>query len=349
MMARRGTIGAVLFVFVAFMLILIPSTSAYLAGAKSYVNPVLGDGLAADPHVFVDKASRQYVATATGGTTRHKFRIWTSPDLVTWTHVGFIFPEGSWPKWAAAGPEGFHWWAPEIQRILGKYYAFYSISCGALYPMCIGVATAPKATGPWKDSGKPLIRRAKVMNLDATVAYDHAKKQHLVVWKRYGVGAVIRGSQINAQPLSRNLLSVKAKSKPKVILPLSLRWESNVVEGPHIFYRKGYYYLFYAANHYKSPTCDYVIGVARSKNIMGPYTKRKSPMVHKSNRWCNPGAPNVVSVLGKSKRTALLFHATIVGHDLVARSLLMDELRWNKGWPFVAGNIPSSTPRPVPR
>jgi len=322
---------------------------------KSYKNPVIPDGREADVAVFVDHKAHRYVATSTGG-GKNKFRILTSPDLVNWTHVGYIFPQGSRgaPKWATPNSDtvpggGVSWWAPEITYARGKYIALFAASCGKGYPMCIGLATAKSATGPWRDSGRPLVRRASVMNLDPTLSYDVAKREYVVIWKRYDAYAYMSGAGVNVQSLSKNLLTLKPGSSPSQIIPINLKWEADVIEGPSVYRRNGYYYIFYSANHFASKTCDYAIGVARSRNIRGPYTKQLTPMVHKSRNFCNTGSPNVVPLLKNSKSTYLIYHGSIVGHNLMERSMLMDKLLWSKrGWPYIKGNVPSHTPQPVP-
>ena len=44
-----------------------------------------------------------------------------------------------------------------------------------------------------------------------------------------------------------------------------------------LFPRDGYYYLFYSGNVFYDP--GYYVGVARSRNITGPYERRNQPVL----------------------------------------------------------------------
>ena len=57
--------------------------------------------------------------------------------------------------------------------------------------------------------------------------------------------------------------------------------ELLIVEGPQLMFKEGEYYLFYSSSWVQLPS--YHVGVARAKSVMGPYIKRKTPVLQ--NDW----------------------------------------------------------------
>src|SRR3712207_5226545 len=133
----------------------------------SYVNPVsksFADTFA-DPAVIKAKDGYWYAYGTTdplreGERTRHLIPISRSTDLVNWTYVGDAFTEQTLPSWADRAA-GAALWAPDIRYLDGTYYLYYVVTQTTLYPglndNAIGVATAPTPTGPWTDSGDPVV------------------------------------------------------------------------------------------------------------------------------------------------------------------------------------------------
>jgi beta-xylosidase len=304
------------------------------------------------PGVFLDTKRGQYIIATTGNTDKGDMRMWSSTNLVDWTMSGYVFPKGTLPKWIVG--EGV-FWAPEIHYANGKYIVVFSASCSGHMkstdfshktPVCIGIAHAKNPLGPWTDVGKPLIHIDYHVNIDPTFIQDKKTKEAYIVWKTFdsrgGVGWV------RILPLNKNLASVKEGAKSRDLLRKDLKWEGNVLEGPNCFYRKGWYYIFYAANSYTSKKCLYAIGVARSKNVLGPYVKKGPAIISKNSEWCNPGSPSVTRIKTDKTRTAIIYHASNK-NQANPRVTLMDELKWDKkGWPFIKGNKPSTTSRPIP-
>jgi beta-xylosidase len=72
----------------------------------------------------------------------------------------------------------------------------------------------------------------------------------------------------------------------------TLSWEADLVEGPWFLNKDGYYYLFYSGHCYCDST--YSVGVARSKNPLGPYEKKGDPIRTSDSLWIGPGHCSVV-------------------------------------------------------
>ena len=107
-----------------------------------------------DPAVL--KTEEGYYLVATSNDALDAFPILHSADLETWTHCGFVFPEGEAPPWAAQGRLVADFWAPEMAKCGDEYWLVYTARQRS-NALAIGLAKAPHPTGPWHDLGRPLI------------------------------------------------------------------------------------------------------------------------------------------------------------------------------------------------
>ena len=110
-------------------------------------NPVL-PGYHADPNIAVFGDTYYLYPTTDGhpdwsGTT---FSVWSSRDLVHWRDHGVALDLGPGVSWADARA-----WAPAIAERDGRYYFYFCAEA------MIGVATGDSPTGPFTDTGAPLI------------------------------------------------------------------------------------------------------------------------------------------------------------------------------------------------
>src|SRR3954453_12473248 len=82
----------------------------------------------------------------------HNVPMFRSVDLIHWHYAGDAFPTK--PSWVS----GFVW-APEVVFHGGRYLMYYAASDTALPGggSAVGVATSDSPTGPWTDSGTPVV------------------------------------------------------------------------------------------------------------------------------------------------------------------------------------------------
>ena len=102
------------------------------------------------------KVDDGYWLVATSNDAVDAFPILHSTDLETWSHQGFVFPEGSTPAWTAHGRFVGDFWAPEMAKCGDEYWLVYTARQHS-NALAIGLAKAPHPTGPWRDLGHPLI------------------------------------------------------------------------------------------------------------------------------------------------------------------------------------------------
>ncbi|HEX8533555.1 MAG TPA: glycoside hydrolase family 43 protein [Allosphingosinicella sp.] len=107
-----------------------------------------------DPAVL--KTDEGYYLVATSNDAPDAFPILHSTDLEAWEPVGFVFPEGRTPEWAAAGRHLADFWAPEMARVGDEYWLAFTAR-QQTNALAIGLAKAPHPAGPWTDSGGPLL------------------------------------------------------------------------------------------------------------------------------------------------------------------------------------------------
>ena len=68
-----------------------------------------------DPGVLKLPDGSGYLGVVSSGNVPDAFPLISSPDLVTWTPRGHVFPAHSWPDWVVS-----ELWAPEIHFVDGR-------------------------------------------------------------------------------------------------------------------------------------------------------------------------------------------------------------------------------------
>src|SRR5690606_18424283 len=77
-------------------------------------------------------------------------------------------------------------------------------------------------------------------------------------------------------------------------------WEKNLVEGVSLMRHGDYIYAFYAGAGCCGTGCTYQGGVARAKNLLGPWEKYdKNPVLVNSGEWICPGHGTPIEKDGK--------------------------------------------------
>ncbi|MCC7538412.1 MAG: family 43 glycosylhydrolase, partial [Deltaproteobacteria bacterium] len=247
-----------------------------------------------DPGVAFDGA--QYVMACTGG----GFALRTSRDLVSWTDAGQIFPPGARPSWASGD-----FWAPEIHRVGTQWVAYFSARNAADGSLALGAATAPAATGPFTDLGRPLLHDPSPGVIDAH-HFEAPDGRHYLVWKIDG-NAIGRATPIFISELADDGVTlVGARTE---ILVNDRTWEGDLVEGPWMIHEAGSYWLFYSANGYA--TSRYAVGVARASSPLGPFEKAAAPILVSNSTFAGPGHGSVVR--GPRGDWVHVYHAWLAG------------------------------------
>lgn len=335
---------------------------------SSYVNPVskpFADTFA-DPSVIQAKDGWWYAYGTSdplreGQTTPHQIPVARSSDLVTWSFVGDAFTLSSRPSWAAADAA---LWAPDIRYVDGQYRMYYVVTQTTVTPEpndnAIGMATAPTPTGPWTDSGAPVVgpRRGASGNAgDFLWTFDPA-----VVTNSDGSQWLFYGSYYGGLFVTK----LNGDGTRAVGVPTQVAID-NKFEGAYVVQRGGYWYLFAStANCCAGPTTGYSVEVGRSASLTGPYVDKDGvpllpsqaggtpTLFQNGNRWIGSGHNAIATDL--TGQDWIVYHAVdrrdpyLTGTDgIPQRPMLIDRLDWIDGWPAVrAGQGPSNGLQPGP-
>lgn len=222
----------------------------YSVHAVERHNPVLA-GFYADPEIlYAEKTGKFYIYPTSDGFTGWSgtyFKTFSSPDLVHWKEEGKILELGKTVSWANRNA-----WAPCIveKKINGQYKYFYYFTAAQK----IGVAVADDPTGPFKDSGKPIVdKRPAGVNggqeIDPDVFTDPQTGKSYLYW---GNG-YMAGAELN-----EDMLSLK-EGATQVLQP-----GRDYREGTYVFCRQGKYYFMWSVDDTRSPDYRVAYGIADS-------------------------------------------------------------------------------------
>ena len=305
--------------------------------AQTYVNPVI-PGDFPDPSVIA--VGEEYYATATTGGWAPHFPLLRSTDLINWSIIGAVFNEK--PSWAKGD-----FWAPEITTDKGRFFVYYTArrddGKDKKGTLCVAVATADKPAGPYTDKG-PLVCQ-EMGSIDAFFIRDENDKPFLV-WKEDGNDRQ-QPTWLYAQQLDES--GTRLTGKPKKMFRNTEDWENHVVEGSNIIRRNGWFYHFYSGNACCGRSCNYALGVARSKTLLGEWEKNPAnPILAANKTWQCPGHGSIVTTA--DGRDFLLYHAYRKRSDAfnIGREALLDEVKFENGWVVINNGRGPSEQASVP-
>lgn len=238
----------------------------------------------------------------------------SSPDLVTWTKHPRVLDKKdvSWARRAM--------WAPAVMHANGKYYLFFSandVHEGEVGG--IGVATASRPEGPYKDAlGKPLIN--EIVNgaqpIDQFVFRDD-DGQYYMYYGGWG--------HCNVAKMAPDLMSIVPfadGSKFREVTP------ENYVEGPFMLKRKGKYYFMWSEGGWGGP--DYCVAYAIADSPFGPFRRVGKILQQDPAVATGAGHHSVIQVPGKDEYY-IVYHRrplTETGRD--CRETCIDRLYFDK-------------------
>jgi arabinoxylan arabinofuranohydrolase len=226
-------------------------------------NPVL-DGYYADPDVLYSNKTKKYYIYPTSdgfdGWGGYYFKTFSSTDLNNWKDEGVILDLKKDVSWGNRNA-----WAPTItEKKVGKTYKYYYYFTAA---QKIGVAVADLPTGPFTDSGKPLVNFkpsgiTRGQEIDPMVFNDPKSGKSYLYWGN-GYLAVAE--------LNKDMVSIK----PNTIRTINT--DKTFREGCYVFYRKGIYYFMWSEEDTRSE--NYRVRYGTSASPMGPITIPENNLV----------------------------------------------------------------------
>jgi xylan 1,4-beta-xylosidase len=270
------------------------------------------------PDPSVVKIGDSYFASATSSNWAPAFPLLESKDLINWDLKGHIF--NALPAWA-----DYYFWAPEISYDNGRVYVYYSAH-KRNGNLCVGIASADSIGGKFTDHGPVMCE--PVGSIDAFPMRDENGKLFLI-WKRDG-NSVSQPTPILARQI--NEARTETIGEEVELFRNNAAWEGNLVEGVSMIKHDEFFYAFYSANGCCGRACTYGVGVARAKNLLGPWEKFSgNPVLTNSANWKCNGHGTVVE---KQGRFYFLHHAyDSSSHVFVGRQGVLTEFTFTEdGW-----------------
>ena len=222
-------------------------------GDGTYRNPVLYADYS-DPDVV--RVDADFYLTASSFDAVPGLPLLHSRDLVNWSLIGHVFA-AQVPLEVFGKPQhGSGAWAPAIRYHDGEFYVFWPDPDHGIY-----MAKAKDAAGPW--SAPLLIKSAKGW-IDPCPLWDADGKAYLVnamAGSRSAIKSILvvsRMSPDGARLLDQGTLVYDGHAR------------DPTVEGPKLYKRNGYYYIFAPAG---GVTGGWQL-VLRSRHVFGPYERR---------------------------------------------------------------------------
>jgi arabinan endo-1,5-alpha-L-arabinosidase len=301
-----------------------------------------GSGNEACPGAAFDAASPPKALTLTGNLGAHDPAAYVVGKTVYLAATGIATKSStnltSWSSWPAGGGGKGGAWAPDISYFGGLFHLYYAVSSFGSNESCMGQATrAALDTGTWTDKGNVLCSNMGTTKdnwnaIDPNIIVDDAG----IPWMDFGSfwGGI--------KMVKLNMDGSRADTE---LHDLASGPSGGAVEGPFIFKRCGFYYLFVSFGSCCSAPYNYTIRVGRSATVLGPYVDKDGKammsgggtlLVQGNSSWSAPGH-NAVIVY--DNRTYNVYHALAApsGQNGVA-TLRIAEIVWDgNGWPVSGG------------
>jgi len=322
-------------------------------------NPVL-PGFNPDPSICRVGAD-YYIATSTfewyPGVQIHHSR-----DLVNWTLACRPLTRASQLD-MRGNPDSCGIWAPCLSYADGKFWLVYTDVKrydGNFKDTHNYIVTAPGIAGPWSD---PVYVNSS--GFDPTLFHDDDGRKWFLnmVWN-------YRSASVGGNPRSPAfdgiLLQEWDAQAGKLVGPVENVFRGSplgLVEGPHLYKRKGWYYLTTAEG---GTAYNHAVTMARSRSIHGPYEMH--PRVHPITSKDAPEAPLQRAGHGQIVETpgGIVYHTHLCGRPLpgtrmspLGRETAIQKCTWGEDdWlhladggnvPFVEVESPDNAILPLPR
>lgn len=230
------------------------------ANSTSVWNPDQGDGTYKNPVIYADysdpdaiRVGDDYYMVSSSFGHFPGLPVLHSKDLANWEIIGhavqgYPFPEFENPQ------HGNAVWAPSIRYHNNEFYIYFSDPDRGVF-----MTKAQKPEGPWE----PLKFIHKIIGwIDCCPFWDEDGSAYLVhafANSRCGIKSILSVNKMNAE--GTQVINDGG------VLVFNGQQNHPTTEGPKMYKRNGYYYIFTPAGGVK-PGWQTVL---RSKNIFGPY------------------------------------------------------------------------------
>ena len=278
---------------------------------------------------------------------------YSSKDMKTWQLRGRVFPgDPSWAKSVAPLFNG-HVWAPDIIYHEGKYYLYYAVSAMGQITSAIGVTTN-KTLDPdspdykWEDHGV-VVQSVPGRDLWNAIDPNIIVDENGTAWMAFGsFWSGIKLVKLDASwtALAEPQEWYSLAKRERSVLVDDLRPGPAEIEGPFVFRKGEYYYLFTSWGLCcRGKDSTYRIMVGRSKSVKGPYVDKDGKnlaegggtlLLGGNKAWPGLGGNSVYTFDGKDY---VVFHAYEAA-DNGLQKLKIGEITWDSmQWPVIDDKV----------
>ncbi|GAB1309955.1 hypothetical protein MFIFM68171_00165 [Madurella fahalii] len=298
-------------------MLLLTALTRLCAIAHAAPQQTLGNLDFPDPSITFDPQTSQWYAFATQGNGK-LVQAATAPSAHgPWEYLRDTDPlprPGGWVNQTHPGV-----WAPDVQYLdgAGSFVLYYSARLRGSPYHCVGVATAPNATGPYAPRDEPWVCPVREGGaIDASGFRDDADGSRWVVYKvdgsAKGPGGPCGNGDPPGEPTPFRLQRVDERDGitpvdggPVEILDRIPEVDGPLIEAPSIVKgpgTEGRFVLFYSSHCFNVPGYD--VRYATAERINGPY-ERKGQLIGTGDfGYEAPGGATGVAGGG-----AMVFHA----------------------------------------
>ena len=253
-MATRKKIILFFLASIVLQLVYLSNTFGQVTNSVTYTNPIIHEDFS-DPDAI--RVGNHFYMTASSFVSVPGLPILASDDLVHWNLIGYALQNNVPAEYYKKVIHGAGVWAPSIRYHNGTFYIYYPDPDFGIY-----MIQSKTIIGKWSEPvlvlpGKGLIDPCPLWDEDGKVYLVHA-----YAGSRAGIKSVLSMKELNAEGT-------------KVIDEGKLIYDGHgidpTVEGPKLYKRNGWYYIFAPAG---GVSTGWQIAL-RSKNIYGPYERKK--------------------------------------------------------------------------
>ncbi len=288
-------------------------------GDGTYQNPILYTDYS-DPDVI--RVDRDYFMIASSFCNTPAVPLLHSKDLVNWKVINYVIDRLPFDYYEKP-MHGCGTWAPSIRFHEGVYYVFVPMPDEGIM-MC-------KTTDPWGKWSEPSYVRKVVGWIDPCPFWDDDGKAYMVnAFARSRIGFK---SLLYMSPIEPDCSGVLDDGQ----FIYDGHATQPTIEGPKLYKRNGYYYIFAPAGGVK-PGWQTVL---RSRNIYGPYEEKI--VLHQGNSPVN--GPHQGAWVDTPSGENWFIHFQDVGN--AGRIIHLQPMRWENDWPVIGINDEGGCGEPV--
>lgn len=310
-MAIRRLVYTVLFAIVGFTAMAQYVSEVWVAdrGDGTYRNPIIQADYS-DPDVCC--VGDDFYMTASSFACAPGLPILHSKDLVNWQIVNYALPAVPPTEYYSEPRHGKGVWAPCIRHHAGEFYIYWGDPDHGIY-----MVKTDDPIGEWE---APVLVKAGKGMIDPTPLWDDDGKAYLVhAWaaSRSKMNSVLVACEMNAE-------GTAVIGKPVLIYDGN-DGVNHTVEGPKLYKRDGWYYIFAPAGGVEQ---GWQLAM-RSKSIYGPYEVRR--VMEQGDTDIN--GPHQGGWVETPQGESWFVH--FQDKAMYGRIIHLNPMVWHDGWPVI--------------